>query len=139
MSSYDLKWFESEVIRLAAIIAAPAKLLPTFGRSEDGARPNIKFDGVQFHFVVEERGQELERKSSPDPQEILYRAFEAVTFSMACAYEVRHRIAGQDFRRQLFAVQLDLLGKLSPQWQQRTRARLDEVLAKHPFDDEQKV
>jgi len=82
-----------------------------------------------------ERGQELERRSSSDAQEILYRVFESVTFAMANAYELRNRRAGEDNRRQLFSVQLELFGKLSAAWRQRTRVRLDEVLSRNPFRD----
>jgi len=132
---HDLASFADEVTRLATVINAPARLLPTYGRTEDFARPHIEFDGSLFHFVVVERGQELERISSPEPREILFHVFEMVTFSMAGQYELHHRRLNEDSRRQMFAVQLDLLGQLAPDWQQRTRARLDEVLRKHPFVD----
>lgn len=133
----DLEQFRCAVDALAAKIAAPAGYMPTYGRTEDGARPHIEFSAGQFHFVVVERGQELERKSSSDPDEILYNVFESVTFSMACHYELRHRRQGEDFRRQMFEKQLELLGQLSTTWRQRTRARLDEVLTRYPFNDQQ--
>jgi len=135
MATHDLGWFADEVTRLAAAIGAPTGYLPTYGHSEDFARPHIEFDGAQFHFVVVERGQELERVSSPDPQEIVYRVFEAVTFSMASDYEVRHRRPWRDTRRLLFDKQLELMGKLSPEWKMRTQARLDEALKENPFRD----
>src|SRR4051812_13388363 len=78
MPTHDLRGFADEVARLAALNGAPAGYLPTYGRSEDFARPHIEFDGTQFHFVVVERGQELERVSSTDPLEILYHVFESV-------------------------------------------------------------
>jgi hypothetical protein len=135
MKGTELETFRSEVTRLAAIIGAPPNYLPTYGHSEDGARPHIEFAGSQFHYVVVERGVELERLFSPKAADILYHVFEGVTFSMACAYELRHRRPGEDSRRQLFDVQLELLGKLSADWQRRSRARLDEVLCQHPFVD----
>ncbi|CAN5537132.1 hypothetical protein BH10PLA1_BH10PLA1_20790 [soil metagenome] len=122
--SKELTWFAGEVTRLAAVIGAPPGPLPTYGRTADFARPHIEFGGAQWHYVVVERGEELERNSSADAQEILCCVFEGVTFSMACDDELRHRRRGQDPRRQLFDVQLGLLGQLSPDWQRRTRARL---------------
>ncbi|HEY2589451.1 MAG TPA: Imm63 family immunity protein [Tepidisphaeraceae bacterium] len=136
MGSPELQQFQSEVERLAAVIGAPASLLPTYGRSEDFARPHIEFLGGQFHFVVEERGVQLQRESSPNPDDILYSVFEGITFSMAGDYEVRHRRPSEDSRRQLFDVQLQLLGKLSGDWQQRRRAHLGEILRQYPFSDE---
>jgi hypothetical protein len=133
MTCTELERLRSEVTRLASLIGAPERYLPTYGRSEDGARPHVEFGGGQFHYVVVERGTELRRESSADANEILYHVFEGVTFSMACHYELRHRRPSEDFRRQLFDVQLQLLGQLSADWQRRTRARLDEVLRRHPF------
>lgn len=132
---HDLASFAAEVRRLAAVVDAPANLLPTFGRSEDFARPHIEFDGTRFHFVVVERGQEYERISSTDPDPILYEAFQSVTFSMATSYELRHRRPGEDFRRQMFDVQLDLLARLSSAWARRRREAIEATLGNHPFTD----
>jgi hypothetical protein len=135
MTHPELDQLRSEVDRLAALIGAPASSLPTYGRTDDSARPHVEFGGGQFHFVVVERGVELERLSSPVADDVLYQVFESVTFSMACAVEGRHRRHGEDSRRQRFDVQLNLLGRLSADWRRRTRERLDDVLRRHPFAD----
>ena len=130
-----LAWFKSRVDALAAVIDAPAQTLPTYGRTEDFARPHIEFRDGQFHFVIVERGQELERISSADPEKILFHVFEAATFSMAVDYEVDHRRRGQDFRRLMFEKRLELLEKLSPAWRDRVNEELAEVLRKFPYVD----
>lgn len=135
MPPRDLKWFADEVNRLAATIGAPPGYLPTYGKTEDGARPHIEFDGQRFHYVVIERGQVLEQRSSDDPQPILYRVFEDVTFTMACDHERANRRPDQDPRRQMFDAQVQLMGRLSADWRQRTRTRLEEVVRKNPFVD----
>src|SRR3954464_13794212 len=91
MITTKLNQFRNEVNRLATAVGAPAMYLPTYGHSEDFARPHIEFSDGRYHYVVVERGCELRRDSSPDANEILYCVFEGVTFSMACDYEVRHR------------------------------------------------
>jgi hypothetical protein len=131
----ELGQFQREVERLAARIGAPAASLPTYGKTEDFARPHIEYAGGQYYYVVVERGEELERYSSSEPDEILCHVFDGVTFSMACTYEARHRRRGEDPRRQMFEVQSRLLGELSPKWQRRVRTRLDEVLRQNPFRD----
>src|SRR4051812_25189682 len=93
---------EAEINRLAAKVGASGYVLPTYGRTQDGARPHIEADSCGYHYVVVERGQELRRDTTHDLDELLYHVFESVTFSLACDYERAHRIAGQDFRRQLF-------------------------------------
>jgi len=127
---------QRRVIQLAALIGAPDELLPTFGSTEDGARPHIEVVGDLPYYVVVERGQELVRESFLDDDALLERIFGGVTFEMACAYELRSRRPTEDFRRQLFAKQLDLLAMLDLEWSTRRRARLLELLSEHPFADQ---
>lgn len=127
--------FEDAARKMAAGIGAPESYLPTFGYSRDGACPHVEFKNEQYHYVVVERGQELERISSPDPHEILYHVFQGVTFSMAVDYEVHHRQRGQDIRRIMFAAQEDLIGRLSTIWRDRLAKQHDATLKKHPFND----
>ena len=135
MITPELEQFRQEVDRRAAIIDAPPGPLPTYGRTEDGARPHIEYANGQYHYVVVERGNELERHSSVDVDPILYHVFQGVTFSMAAQRAGRERRPGVDWRRQFFAIQLDLLGLLSLKWQASRRAAIDETLRLHPFDD----
>jgi len=44
------------------------------------------------------------------------KVFEGVTFSMACDFELKHRKTNQDFRRQLFSKQEELLGTDDQKW-----------------------
>jgi hypothetical protein len=135
MIDSPLNAVRDDVNRLALLIGAPPDLLPTFGRTEDGARPHIEFAGSQYHYVIVERGIELERVSSPGRDEILYRTFESVTSQMAWIATAGRRPAGQDPRRIVFDTQLALLGQLSAAWERRLRNQLNEVLRQHPFVD----
>jgi hypothetical protein len=85
--------------RLARKIGAPPQTLPTYGHSEDAGRPHIEADWKAYHFVVVERGQELERRTTRDLDELFYWVFKGVTFDMACQFELRNRIPNADFRR----------------------------------------
>jgi hypothetical protein len=74
-------------------INAPRYLLATYGYSLDGAHPHIEIDRCeQLYYVIVERGQELKRNFAVDTEDLLYRVFADVTFSMAVDYEVKHRI-----------------------------------------------
>lgn len=119
---------------LARVIGAPTDSLPTYGRPRDFGYPHIEVDEA-YHWIVTERGQELDRRTTRDLDELLYVIFQSVSFSMAMNIEVRHRRKGEDARRQLFEVQLSLLDRLRPAWAARRRAELDEVLAGNPFVD----
>jgi hypothetical protein len=131
----SLSEIESTVTRMAGRISAPAHLLPTYGRSEDFARPHVEVDARGYHLVVVERGQELRRVTTDSMDELLSLIFADVTFSMAGDFELMHRVAGQDSRRLLFATQVELLSRLSPDWARREADRHQAILRSHPFRD----
>jgi hypothetical protein len=132
----DLEQVRGEVERRASLIDAPLSLLPTYGRTEDSARPHIEVDTRGFHYVVVERGNELERLTTESLDELLYRIFQCLTFSMACAHEVRHRVPGKDPRRLMFQTQVELLGRLDAQWARRELEEQDRTLQQHPWRDD---
>ena len=136
MSSLSYSSVQQTVEQLAAKIDAPFNLLPTYARTRDSAYPHIEIDDSGLlHYVVVERGQELERLSTKDEDELLYWIFAGVTFSMAVAYELKNRIYSQDARRIMFGKQEELLGKLSQNWKQREIGEHKKILEKNPFDD----
>src|SRR4051812_35633639 len=116
----SLAQIKSEVDHRAALIGAAGNhALPTYGHTEDGARPHIEVDSRGYHFVVVERGQEQSRFSTHDLDELLYRIFQSVTSDLAYSYELAHRVETQDCRRLAFKRQVELLAQLSPSWGER--------------------
>ena len=126
---------EAEVLRLAARLDVASRALPTFDRSEDGARPHIEVTAAGYHYVVVERGQVLRRDTTTSLDDLLYTVFAGVTFDLACRWEASHRVRGRDFRRVLFQKQVELLATLSPEWARREADAHAEILRGHPFDD----
>jgi len=126
---------KSEVGRLANKLGVSGNDLPTFGCTEDGARPHIEVDARGYHYVVVERGEELKRVSTSDLNELLETIFLSVTFDLSVRYELAHRVEEQDCRRIIFQHQIELLSKLSPVWAERESQRHDEILREHPLDD----
>ena len=135
MELLSLAGIRSEIDYRAAVIGATDHLLPTYGRSEDFARPHIEVDARGYHYVVVERGQELERVTTSQLDELLYRVFQSITFSLSCEFELRHRMSRKDCRRLLFQHQRDLLASLSPDWAERCAQHHQEVLRENPFVD----
>ena len=98
----------------------------------DGS-PHIERVGEEFHFVVTERGSELERKRTSDPEEILYWLLEGVTMQVATRFETKNRIAGRDSREIWFPYQEELLRSLKPEWGERKKKAHARILEAHPF------
>ena len=134
-----LKQIESEVERLALRIGASNNVLPTFGFSEQFGRPHIEVDGSGYHYVVAERGEELKRLTTQSLDDLLYNVFQSVTFTLAVAYELKHRIESQDCRRIMFQQQIELLSALSPEWARRSELEHIQILRDNPFDDDASV
>ncbi len=103
---------------------------------------HIEQIGSEFHFVVTERGGELERRRTTDPEEILYWLLDSVTQVAATNYELKHRIEGRDGRELWFPFQEKLLYDMKPDWgvrkqQQDSRILRDHPLRSNPFNGEQ--
>jgi hypothetical protein len=103
---------KAEVDRRAAMIgAAGPHSLPTYGHTEDLARPHIEVDSRVYDSVVIERGREHSRLTTYDLNDLLYEILETVTFRLAYDFEMAHRIMTQDCRRMAFQRQVELLSK----------------------------
>ena len=130
-----LSEIKASVDQLAERIGAPQDTLPTYGYSEQTARPHIEVDPRGYHFVIVERGEELERLTTSDLDALLYKIFATVTFEISGKYERAHRMENHDPRKILFKMQVDLLTRLSRQWGERESQAHKQILKQHPFDD----
>lgn len=102
--------------------------------SHDGYAHVEFLDGV-YQYVVTERGAELERRTAANADEVMYWLAQDASFELACAHEVRHRVANQDCRRLLFAKQVELLASANALWAARRMEEHQEILKAHPFRD----
>jgi hypothetical protein len=128
---------KAEVDRRAAMIgAAGHQSLPTYGHTEDFARPNVEVDSRGYHLVVVERGQQQSRFTTCDLDDLLFQIFQSVTSTLAVGYELEHRIGTQDCRRIAFRRQVELLSQLSEFWGRREAKEHEHILREHPFDDQ---
>jgi hypothetical protein len=95
----------------------------------------VEADARGYHYVVCERGGEIDRKVFPDLADLLYRIFSSIAFDWAVAYELEHRNEGRDCRRLIFERHVELLAGLSSDWAERASRDHEETLRAHPFDD----
>lgn len=132
----SLPEIKKNVMQFASQIDAHHDLLPTYGSSEDFARPHIEIRNSRYHYIVEERGKEIENLGRSELDELLYWIFRDVTSQMGYSYELRHRDSNIDFRRIAFSHILELLEKLNSNWKNRREEELTETLAKYPYQDD---
>ena len=116
---------------LARVIDAPASRLPTLGYSQDVERPHVEVHWQRASYIFFERGERQSRWGTGSFDELLYWVFLDVTFYMACAHEVGHRVDGEEPWRSVLTKQVELLRVLDESWFERfrneNRARLGEL------------
>lgn len=120
--------------QLNARLGASEEQLVLAGRfSDEGFF--VREEGGEYLLCYFERGKVDIRHRTSSVDDLLYRFFESVTASMALAYELRHRVPGQDFRRVAFARQEELLGEMFPEWADRCKQEHAAILRQSPFRD----
>jgi len=127
---------QNEVQKLAKVIGASQDQLPTYGETRDLGYAHIEVDDLHYHYIYVERGQELERKSTQNFDELLYFIFFDATHNIAINYELSNRIENKDSRRIWFAKQIELMYSLSPEFGSKVEAHISKILKFHPYDDE---
>jgi hypothetical protein len=124
----NLTEIELEIRIIAKQIEAPEQYLPTFGYTEGTARPHIETQGNEFHYVINERGEEYRRVKTEDFKELTFLVFTDVTFEMSVKMELENRMDNEDFRIQMFQIQEDLLNKIDPSYSERLKVKHDKLL-----------
>lgn len=105
-------------------------------KAQDDGPPHVEeIERGLLCYVVTERGEELQRRCTMDPDEVLYWLIDDAVSAAAGEWELRHRVDGQDSRRLRFAKQVELLGVLSAEWAARKQRELDEILRRFPYTD----
>jgi hypothetical protein len=120
---------------IARQLRAPTVHVHFATRPQHDGSPHVERAGDGFRYIVTERGQELERRTTGDPDELLYWLVSDLTWAMASDHELAHRAPNQDFRRLLFQKHLELLAEVNSGWSQRKQVEYERVLVAHPFCD----
>jgi hypothetical protein len=133
--NYKLEYIKSQVEEYAGIIECPESLLPTFGNSRE-CHPNIEVsDTGILYYEVYERGKPVKMEYPFDVDQLLFIVFHDITYAMAHNYASKHIDPDIDNRRTQFDYQLELLGRLNQQWQQKEREYQKALEWGHPFND----
>lgn len=127
---------DGHIQELARRIDAPADELPDYAFSHGVGRTHIVIDGETYQYCYnEERRADYDCTSFTSLNELLYRTFRDVTWSMAVDLARPKRKPNTDYRRTTFPEQVGLLERLNPEWARRCAAEHVETLREYPFAD----
>ena len=88
-----------------------------------------------YRYITAERGAIYCDEGAADLHRFLYYPLQDITHYIAGQYELDHHQPDQDFRRILFAKQLELLAAIHPDYAAWRKAEIDTVLQLHPYHD----
>ena len=120
--------------KLAALIEVPHELMPSFGKFI-GQYAYIYVEGDKYHSVVRGDSPSISDVETTDSGELLYAVFISLTEQMGMIYAVTNRDAKLDHRRLAYQHQLELLRKLTPEWELRRTKEIEELLKWYPYRD----
>lgn len=135
MKMKSIETIKSHYYRIAKQLNAPKKYVRFAKTANHDGSPHIEFVNDKYYYVVTERGVELERKQTTDPDEILYWLISDITFYMSSDYELNHRIESEDCRRQLFKKDVELLNGIESHWAEKKKKEYESILKTNPFYD----
>jgi hypothetical protein len=133
---YSISTIRKKVREYGKKIHAPSHLLSVRASSDGFGTPHIEIDENGYNYVVSERGEEFERRQTKDIDKLLYWIFNEIVFIMASDYELENRKPNEDFRKQLFAKQLELMEQLDSKFAQWNKEELDKILEETPYEDD---
>lgn len=98
----------------------------------------VQQDTHGFHFITpDEDGSEMERRTTQDADDILFwvvsdAASRAALYRFGSHNSDVQSSGGKSCRQAWFERELEILGRISPEWRRRRRTELDKILTAHP-------
>ena len=133
---YSISTIRKKVGDYGKKINVPSHLLTVRASSDGFGSPHIEINEMGYNYIVIERGTEFERKQTMDIDLLLYWIFTSIVFIMASEYELENRKPNEDFRRQLFSREIELMDKMNSKFGQWKREELAKTLETTPYDDD---
>lgn len=130
-----LSALKSSYLEIAQRLHAPIEYVRFAESPQHDGSPHIESNGNGFAYVITERGEEYERKTTTYEDDILYWLVRDLTREMASRFELEHRQANADSRRMFFQKHIELIGTIDRGWENRLKTEYDTVLEQHPFRD----
>lgn len=132
----DFNGIQEKVYEYGAVIDAPKELLKIFPLPQTDGSPYIQVVRNEYHYIVEERGLELEHRVTTNVDILLYWIMSDIVFNLANRYELKYRVEGIDNRRLLFNKKIELLRSLNLNWGRIAEMEVNEILKEAPYRDE---
>lgn len=89
----------------------------------------------KYYIMEQERGCIKEDVCSTEEKDIIYETVRLISIKIAMCYAKELYDGKKDFRRALFAKQIELISLLGDDYRQRIMKRINSILENNPFVD----
>ncbi|WP_348958752.1 Imm63 family immunity protein [Enterobacter cloacae complex sp. Mu1197] len=96
-------------------------------QSDGVATPYLEIHGKEYHFIISERGLEIQRKVTLSDDEILYWFVESAVAGLASTYAAKHS-SEREYREVYFRKEYSLMLSIKPEWATRKRKEITQLL-----------
>lgn len=94
----------------------------------------IYSDGMRYHHIsIGDRGEKSQDTITEDINELYFTIFDTLSFNVAL--KVANKNKEEDFRRELFKCQLEILSSINKIYEVKGLEKINIVLEKFPYDD----
>lgn len=89
----------------------------------------------KYHYVFTEKGKIRIHKEFETVEEVLQEVINEIVFEIALDYATKNKIPGVDFRRKLFAKEIELCSKFGNEFKEKREKEVNEILKNNPYID----
>ncbi|MGY5392283.1 Imm63 family immunity protein [Acinetobacter sp. NigerLNRRAM0016] len=123
---------QSKVDQICEKIGLEKKVWPAV--QNDGT-PYVLIHEEKYWYISAERGEVYFERKTNDFDELCYWIMDDCISSYSFDFELKNRTRGQDFRRIVFAKQIELFGLISDEWKVKKEKNIKKILERSPFED----
>ncbi|WP_159917524.1 Imm63 family immunity protein [Pantoea sp. 18069] len=123
------------IIEIGKIINSPKELLTVFNSPQPDGTPYINTNNNQYHYIIEERGNIFQKKSTDSLDLLIYWIVSDIVFDISVEYELNHRKENKDSRRLIFEHELHLFKKINNAWYEKRKKEIEITLINAPYED----
>lgn len=126
-----LKQLRAELVEIGERLgggARPAHYFIIPDKPDGLATPYLEIAGHEYHFVVNERGIEIERKVTLSDDEILYWFADCGVCALASHFAALNKSPDEEFRVRYFRKQFYLMLSIKCEWATRKKNELKTII-----------
>ena len=89
----------------------------------------------EYHILYTEKGKVRSDILTDDKREVLWHAVQIISIDIIMNYAMCNREKGKDFRRALFAKEIEIFSLFGEDFEKRKKEEINTILKNNPYND----